>query len=162
MGTILADGSNRQRDLVKAVFQDGVHAAIRGDHSLGLVALGQTHQSQACPIAMLGVWARAQDRVDQLGHRRPDARTPGHQLGWRPFQMRGVLRLGDEAFATVAAHMAGRAPAAMKELNDVGRGAHFDRLTRQLVRHRVVTRVELYVVIDVHPNVAEEQVQQQR
>src|SRR4051794_960500 len=63
-----------------------------------------------------------------------------------------VLTHGEEALSTVAARMAGHPSATMHELDDVGGGAHLDRLTCQLVRHRVVPRVELHVIIDVHPS----------
>ena len=169
MGTIFASrlAVQRQRDLVEAVLQDGVDAAVRGaanlqralaggQHALALVALAQVHQPQARAVAMLGMRTRAQDRLHQLGHRRSDGRAPRHQLGGRPFQMRAVrgghvLTHGEEPLSTVATHMAGHPSATMDDLDDVGGGAHLDRLACQLVRHRVVAVVELDVIIDVHP-----------
>jgi hypothetical protein len=62
-----------------------------------------------------------------------------------------VLTHREESLSTVAAYMAGHPSATMHDLNHSGRGAHLDRLTRQLVWHRVVAGVKLDVIIDVHP-----------
>ena len=42
-----------------------------GQHTLGLVALAEVHQTQACAVAMLGMRTRPQDRLHQLGQAAP-------------------------------------------------------------------------------------------
>ena len=66
--------------------------------------------------------------------------------------MRGrhVLRLGDEPPPSVLTYMAGHPSVSMEDLDHVGRGAHLHRFMYQLVRHRVVTRIALHVIIDIH------------
>jgi hypothetical protein len=46
--------------------------------------------------------------------------------------------------------MAGHPSVSMQDLDHVGRGAHLHRFMDQLVGHRVVTRIELHVIIKVH------------
>src|ERR1700681_3877914 len=66
--------------------------------------------------------------------------------------MRGrhVVRVGEKPTPSVLAHMAGHPAVAMQDLDHVGRGTHLHRFMDQLVGHRVVTRIELHVIIDVH------------
>ena len=122
-----------QRHAIEAVLQDRVDMAIgaradgdraraRGLEPLGAVALGEAQDAEARAVALLGVRAIGEDRLDQLLGGGPDALGPVDDPRRRPLQvllvgLRHVRRDRRVAAALAAARMRGHALAALEDLD---------------------------------------------
>ena len=118
----------------------------------GTVLAAQTEDADAGPIALLGVWPALQDQLGQLGGAgtnrcRIETNALERPLGISPMGTGHVLGNGCMPAATGAAQMHRDALAFAEQLERVGGDARVELLADQPVRHRVIVRVDIDVII---------------
>ncbi len=150
---------------IEAVGEDQLDRTIRqgscrqrpGAGSLetfGPVALAESDDAQTRPVSLLWVGARRHDLRGQRRGIRSGLFRPGDDARWSPLRMsavrvRHVSGVGGVSVGDRRTQVGGDAPSRVEHLDRHRRGAHVDSLADQLVGHRVVVAVGLYVVVDV-------------
>src|SRR6202011_3842478 len=131
-------------------------AGASGFETLAATSLDEPQDADAGTEALLGVRALPQDDLDQRRGVAPDlAGLPPQPLrrpvGIAPVARRHVLAHRRMLAVGGRAHMRGNALAAMEDFDRARRNARPNLLTQQLMRHRVVVLVDLYVVVEPDP-----------
>lgn len=159
-GALLLEGG-----LVEAALEDRVHGTVgdpadaerpirSGFEALGGVLLAEPHETEASPVALLGMGPTLHDAAGELGGARAGLLGPRHDARGRPFEvllvcLGPVAGLGRVATLLVPERVGGDASAAVQDLDRGGRDAGVDLLTREGVGHAVVVSVDVDVVVDV-------------
>lgn len=168
------DESERRRGLrhgeaVEAVLEHGVDVAVgagadgdgagAGRLQAGLaIARAEPQEAEARAVALLGMRAVGENRLDKGRRRRADRAGPGDEARGGPLQVAlmglgHVGRVGGVAAAAMAADVGGDPLAAMEDLDGRGREARIDVLVDEGVGDGVVMPVQLDVIVDVDASV---------